>query len=112
GPFSFEGPLHTYNDITLSVRPLQRPYPPMWMPSRDPAVLAELADEGVNTGSLLFVPRSVSGPRYREYRRRWKAAGHAEGPLISYFTLVHVDETDDLALERAAPHMVHTFTDV
>ncbi|HLY64253.1 MAG TPA: hypothetical protein VKU60_01870, partial [Chloroflexota bacterium] len=31
---------------------------------------------------------------------------------ISYWTLVYVDETDELAIERAKPHLRHAFTKV
>src|SRR4051794_5486626 len=36
GPFSYDGAFHQYTDVTLSVRPLQQPHPPMWIQSRDP----------------------------------------------------------------------------
>jgi alkanesulfonate monooxygenase SsuD/methylene tetrahydromethanopterin reductase-like flavin-dependent oxidoreductase (luciferase family) len=112
GRFSFHGPFHQYERVELSVKPVQRPHPPMWMQSRDPDTLAFLAQEGVNTGYLFFIPRAEVAPRYREYLRRWREAGHAARPNIGYWTLVYVDESDERAVATAAPHIVHAFTQV
>jgi alkanesulfonate monooxygenase SsuD/methylene tetrahydromethanopterin reductase-like flavin-dependent oxidoreductase (luciferase family) len=80
GPFSFEGPFHQYQNVTLSVKPVQKPHPPLWMQSRDADTLAILAQEGVHTGYLFLVPRQEVAPRYREYLTRWTRAGHPEKP--------------------------------
>lgn len=109
GRFSFHGTYHQYSDVHLSLVSQQRPHPPMWLPSRDPDTLAYLAREGVDTGSLLFVPRAEAAPRYAAYREAWSAAGHPRPPRISYWAPVYVDETDELAIRRATPHVIHTF---
>ncbi|HEY7060074.1 MAG TPA: LLM class flavin-dependent oxidoreductase [Chloroflexota bacterium] len=111
-PFTYAGPFHRYENLTLSVRPLQRPHPPMWIQSRDPDTLALLAQEGGHTGYLFFLPREDVVPRYREYLAQWQQAGHAGKPNIGYWALVYVDETDELAVERATPHVVHAFSKV
>jgi alkanesulfonate monooxygenase SsuD/methylene tetrahydromethanopterin reductase-like flavin-dependent oxidoreductase (luciferase family) len=111
-PFSFDGPFHHYEDVNLSVKPLQRPHPPLWTQSRDPDTLEVLAREGVSTGYLLLVPRAEAAPRYREYLRLWQTAGHAAPPNIAYWTLVYVDETDEQAIATATPHIEHAFTRV
>jgi alkanesulfonate monooxygenase SsuD/methylene tetrahydromethanopterin reductase-like flavin-dependent oxidoreductase (luciferase family) len=108
-PFSFEGTCHAYAEVRLSVTPVQQPHPPMWVPSRDIPTLELLAAEGIDTGSLLFVPRDEGGPRYREYSRAWARAGHARPPRIGYWAPVYVDETDDVAVERATPHIQMVF---
>jgi alkanesulfonate monooxygenase SsuD/methylene tetrahydromethanopterin reductase-like flavin-dependent oxidoreductase (luciferase family) len=112
GAFSFEGPFHQYRDVKLSVSALQKPHPPLWMQSRDPDTLEVLAHEGVHTGYLLFMPREDVAPRYRQYLRGWRQAGHAHRPNIGYWTLVHVDETDAKAVATATPHIVHAFGQV
>jgi alkanesulfonate monooxygenase SsuD/methylene tetrahydromethanopterin reductase-like flavin-dependent oxidoreductase (luciferase family) len=112
GPFSFEGPFHQYQDLELSVRPVQPAGPPLWLQSRDPATLEYLAREGVHTGYLFFMPRAEVAPRYRQYLATWRAAGHAAPPNDGYWTLVYVDETDAAARAAAAPHIIHAFTQV
>jgi alkanesulfonate monooxygenase SsuD/methylene tetrahydromethanopterin reductase-like flavin-dependent oxidoreductase (luciferase family) len=110
GPtFSFEGQYHQYEDVMLTVRPVQKPHPPIWVESRDPPTLEFLAQEGINTGYLIYFPRDEAAPRYQEYLRLWDAAGHAEKPNISYWTLVYVDETDEKALAKATPFVQDVF---
>src|SRR5215813_11118886 len=58
---------------------------------------------------LLFVPRDEVAPRYREYLRLWRQAGHQQKPNIGYWTLVYVDDTDEQAIRKATPHILHAF---
>ena len=105
-PFSFEGKIHKTKNAHLSVLPIQKPHPPMWMMSRDPDTLEFLAANGINTGNFLVFPREVAAPRYRKYLEDWNAAGWERKPNIAYATTVYVDESDDkaidVAFERAA----------
>jgi alkanesulfonate monooxygenase SsuD/methylene tetrahydromethanopterin reductase-like flavin-dependent oxidoreductase (luciferase family) len=112
GAFSFDGPFHQYRDVSLSVYPLQRPHPPLWVHSRDPETLALLARDGAHTGYLLLFPRDEAAPRYRRYLDLWCAAGHAHPPNIAYWTLVYVDETDEQAIRTITPHIEHAFGQV
>ena len=112
GAFSFAGETRQYQDVTLGVKPLQMPHPPIWMHSRDAGTLALLAREGVHTGYLFLVPRADVAPRYREYLRLWQAAGHPHKPNIGYWILVYVDETDAKAVANAKPLFEHCFTHV
>ena len=112
GPFSFNGEFHQYQNVTLGVKPLQRPHPPIWIHSRDADTLALLARVGVHTGYLFLVPRDEVAPRYREYLRLWKEARHPDKPNIGYWVLVYVDETDAQAVAKAKPLFEHCFTNV
>jgi alkanesulfonate monooxygenase SsuD/methylene tetrahydromethanopterin reductase-like flavin-dependent oxidoreductase (luciferase family) len=112
GAFNFTGAFHQYENVTLSVKPLQKPHPPIWMHSRDADTLAILAQEGVHTGYLFLVPREEVAPRYREYLRLWKQAGHEEKPNIGYWVLVYVDETDEKAISKAKQYFTYCFTKV
>jgi alkanesulfonate monooxygenase SsuD/methylene tetrahydromethanopterin reductase-like flavin-dependent oxidoreductase (luciferase family) len=112
GAFSFDGPVHHYQNVTLSVKPLQKPHPPLWIHSRDAETLAFLAKEGVHTGYLFLVPRNEVAPRYREYLRLWTQAGHKEKPNIGYWVLIHVDDTDDKAMAKAKQYFTYCFTKV
>ena len=48
GRFSFDGRFHQYENLQLSVRPLQKPHPPLWIESRDPKTLEFLAAGGTS----------------------------------------------------------------
>ncbi len=100
-PFSFEGKIHKTKNANLSVLPIQKPHPPMWMMSRDPDTLEFLAANGINTGNFLVFPREAAAPRYRKYLEDWNAAGWDRKPNIAYATTVYVDESDDKAIEVA-----------
>lgn len=110
--FSFEGPFHEYKDVALMMPPVQQPHPPVWFETRHPPTLAYLADEGIHTGYVHYVPRDEMAEYYRPYLQRWKDAGHPTPPLINYWILVYVDETDDKAWEIAGPSWVHTYTQI
>ncbi|HEV8439587.1 MAG TPA: LLM class flavin-dependent oxidoreductase [Methylomirabilota bacterium] len=78
---SQEGRFHTFRDIHLLPRPVQRPHPPVWVAaiqSRESFVWA--ARRGYN---LMIVPYAGSIDRVAElvaaYREAWRAAGHPPG---------------------------------
>jgi alkanesulfonate monooxygenase SsuD/methylene tetrahydromethanopterin reductase-like flavin-dependent oxidoreductase (luciferase family) len=100
-PFSFHGDNHKTDSALLAVQPVQKPHPPLWMMSRDPATLEFCAQNGVNTGYFISVPRHEAAPRYRKYLSDWTKAGHGRKPNIGYSTVVYVDETDQKALDVA-----------
>ena len=112
GAFSFTGESRQYQNVTLGVKPLQKPHPPIWIHSRDADTLALLAREGVHTGYLFLVPRNEVAPRYREYLRLWNEARHPRKPNIGYWVVVYVDETDEKAVAKAKPYFEHCFTNV
>jgi alkanesulfonate monooxygenase SsuD/methylene tetrahydromethanopterin reductase-like flavin-dependent oxidoreductase (luciferase family) len=105
-PFSFHGDIHHTDDAVLSVQPVQRPHPPLWMMSRDPQTLEFCARNAINPGYFLVYPRGDAAPRYRKFLEDWFKAGWPLKPRIAYCTIVYVDETDDKALavglERAS----------
>jgi alkanesulfonate monooxygenase SsuD/methylene tetrahydromethanopterin reductase-like flavin-dependent oxidoreductase (luciferase family) len=100
-PFSFSGDNFKTDGAKLAVMPAQRPHPPLWMMSRDPATLEFCAREGINTGYFISVPREEAAPRYRKFLEDWTKHGHAKKPNIAYSTVVYVDESDDKACEVA-----------
>jgi alkanesulfonate monooxygenase SsuD/methylene tetrahydromethanopterin reductase-like flavin-dependent oxidoreductase (luciferase family) len=100
-PFSFHGEIHNTDSAELSVQPLQRPHPPLWMMSRDPRTLEFCAEKGINPGYFLVYPRADAAPRYRVFLDNWGKAGWPARPKIAYCTIVYVDESDDKALDVA-----------
>ena len=71
------------------------------MMSRDPQTLEFCARNGINPGYFLVYPRADAAPRYRKFLEDWSKAGWPRKPNIAYCTIVHVDETDEKALEAA-----------
>jgi len=100
-PFSFEGEHHNTKEAILSVQPVQKPHPPIWMQSRDPETLEFCAENGLNTGYFLIYPREDAAPRYQKFLEDWQKVGWDHKPNIAYCTLVYVDETDEKAIDKA-----------
>ena len=99
--FSFDGTYHKAGPTKLSFNPVQRPHPPLWIETRDPATLAFCAENEINVGYFFLFPRLDAAPRYRKFLDQWKDAGWDRKPNIGYSTVVYVDETDDKAMEVA-----------
>jgi alkanesulfonate monooxygenase SsuD/methylene tetrahydromethanopterin reductase-like flavin-dependent oxidoreductase (luciferase family) len=69
-PFSFHGEVHHTDSAEISVQPMQKPHPPLWMMSRDPQTLEFCAKNAINPGyfkhDLVFIgsPETVSRKIY------------------------------------------------
>ena len=99
--FDFKGPYHEFKGVKLSINPYQRPYPPIWLETRDPATLEFCAKEGLNTGYFMVFSREETAPKYKVFIEQWKKAGRPGVPNIGYSTVVYVDESDKKARETA-----------
>ena len=104
GEFEFEGEHIHQRPVELGVTSHQRPHPPIWWETRDPDTLAYLAANGISTGYFIIMPRREVAPRYRDFLERWNQAGHSKRPRMAFWSLIYVDETDEMALEKALPH--------
>ncbi|MEA2638787.1 MAG: hypothetical protein QOF51_181 [Chloroflexota bacterium] len=110
--FSFDGEFHQYHDVGLQMGPVQKPMPPVWFESRHPPTLQYLAEQGIDTGYVHYMPRAEMAELYRPYIQHWREVGHPRKPDINYWILVYVDDTDDRAWEVAGPSWVQAYTDV
>ena len=100
-PFSYHGENHQTASAEISVQPMQKPHPPLWMMSRDPATLEFCAKNGINSGYFLVYPREEAAEKYRVFLEQWKQQGWPQKPNLAYCTVVYVDETDEKAIETA-----------
>jgi alkanesulfonate monooxygenase SsuD/methylene tetrahydromethanopterin reductase-like flavin-dependent oxidoreductase (luciferase family) len=101
GPVDFAGLHIQQHGLQISVNPVQRPHPPMWMETRDRATLEFCANEGIHTGYFLLFPRTEAKLRYAPYIKSWRENGWSGTPNIAYSTVVYVGETDRKAREAA-----------
>ncbi len=108
-PFSFHGENHNTDSARISVQPVQKPHPDIWMQSRDPETLDFCAKNGINTGYFIVFPREEAAPRYRKFLADWQAAGWKRKPKIAYSLPVYVDESDDKALKIAADRAARAY---
>ena len=102
-PFSFHGENFNTDNAMISVQPVQKPHPPLWMMSRDPRDARVLRAEGHQ--SRLF-PGLSAAPTPRRATANSSSTGTRPAgtrkPNIAYCTIVYVDETDEKALDVGA----------
>jgi alkanesulfonate monooxygenase SsuD/methylene tetrahydromethanopterin reductase-like flavin-dependent oxidoreductase (luciferase family) len=104
-----------FGDVELSVPVYQRPHPPLWYPTSNPASIPRLGDQGYNvlfgfgfTSPPLDVVREQSRiffARFRASEARGEARCSLPGrsPRFGVMRHVFVAPTDDEALELARP---------
>jgi alkanesulfonate monooxygenase SsuD/methylene tetrahydromethanopterin reductase-like flavin-dependent oxidoreductase (luciferase family) len=104
GRMTHTGMLLRDYDVELSVRPVQRPHPPLWYASSNTATAEWAGAHGVN-----FVGRWNGGafvPAAQAYWRAWQAGqGRADAaavprPRLGVAANVYIGATDGAALER------------
>ena len=76
--FTFEGRYFKCKDVDLSIPLVQKPHPPLWMPTRSKDSIEEAAASAIST--IQWVPAGMKAARrafdeYREVYRRTKPAG-------------------------------------
>ena len=106
GNLDFSGPFHQYENVELALRQVQSPGPPIWLPTTNRDTLAFCAREGVRVGYIHMDDRQEVAPRYREYLRLWREAGHQDPPTTGYASFVYVDESDEVAIAKATEHIL------
>jgi len=101
---TYAGRFHSFEHLPMYLRPLQKPYPPLWYMRN--AVTAAM--EGMHTilvGSLDSLATEV--PRYRaawaEHQGSGALTAQGDEPMIGLVVHLVVAETDDEALAAAKP---------
>jgi alkanesulfonate monooxygenase SsuD/methylene tetrahydromethanopterin reductase-like flavin-dependent oxidoreductase (luciferase family) len=106
--FSHKGRHFAYDDVRLSPRPVQRPWPEIRIAAASPDTYEEAATMGhpifvaARTGNL-----SELGPLVKIYRAAWKAAGHAGAGAVYLRVPVYVADTEEAAREEPRESILH-----
>src|SRR5262249_11650965 len=98
-------------EATLSLRPYQRPYPPLWFPTSNPESVPWIAQQGLSTlfGFLVSRAGADSAEMVKQYEQIWQTHRsdggrlnhHVTEPLVGHQRHVYVAETDAEALRDA-----------
>lgn len=101
---TFEGKHYRYANVPIELQPFQRPYPPLWYPTRNPESILYAARHGYNfvSGGAAETVR----PHVEAYWKTWKAHqhdpgrlnGHVAEPKTGILRQVLVADTDEEAL--------------
>lgn len=109
---TFEGEFFSFDDVPMTLRPLQKPYPELWYASRTPESFEWAARAGANTVTLAFDDQVCH--LTDTYRNAWLEAGNAieDLPLCGVSRHIVVAGTDAEAkalAARAYEKWLHSF---
>lgn len=97
---NFAGKHFTYQDVELHVKPVQRPYPPLWFPSSNKESIDFTAKHGYHTA---FLGKSADcKPLFDRYRELWQKHrndpgrhnAHVDKPFLAKTQHLVIADTD------------------
>ena len=101
---TYVGRFHSFESLPMYLRPLQKPYPPLWY-MRNPVTAAMEGMHTIIVGSLDGLAAAV--PRYRaaweEHQGANGLTAQGDKPMIGLVVHLVVAETNDEALAAARP---------
>jgi alkanesulfonate monooxygenase SsuD/methylene tetrahydromethanopterin reductase-like flavin-dependent oxidoreductase (luciferase family) len=101
---TYAGRFHSFDKLPMYLRPLQKPYPPLWY-MRNPVTAAMEGMHTIIVGSLDSLAAAV--PSYRAAWEEHQGAGvktvQGEDPMIGLVVHLVVAETDEEAIKIATP---------
>ena len=119
GKVNYHGKYFEYEGVETRLRPVQKPYPPLWYPTSNMESIPWLASQGLSAVFALHLAPSVETvwsmlERYRTELAAHKGDserinGHVSEPLHGFTIHVHVAETDEEAVSRARSSWKHFF---
>jgi alkanesulfonate monooxygenase SsuD/methylene tetrahydromethanopterin reductase-like flavin-dependent oxidoreductase (luciferase family) len=110
GPFSFEGKHFRVRYANIWPRPLQRPHPPVWLPSQGSPETIAFAARHRYPFVTVFTPYANARRLLAEYREAAERAGYRAAPRqLGFAVPVYVAPTDEAARREAKPHVLWLF---
>ncbi|HUN76785.1 MAG TPA: LLM class flavin-dependent oxidoreductase [Steroidobacteraceae bacterium] len=108
--FSFEGRFHTYRDVSIWPRPVQRPHPPVWVPatgSRETIEWAAAHDIAITPGVFAGTVREDT---IRHYARCQARHGRKVTPdRLNIMIDCYVADSKAKAVEEYGPYLLYLF---
>ena len=107
GPFAFQGRHYSVQYVNLWPRPLQKPHPPIWIPSQGSKETIDWAAHPDRRYTYLqtFSPAKVVQRYLKMYRDTCKGYGYdADDRQLGWAVPVYVADTDEAARREAKPH--------
>jgi alkanesulfonate monooxygenase SsuD/methylene tetrahydromethanopterin reductase-like flavin-dependent oxidoreductase (luciferase family) len=110
GEVNYEGRYYTFKDVRTTLRPYQRPYPPLWYPTNYSTSIPWIGQHGFSTVfGALFPSLEENREQFRIYNEQRAAHaadpdrlnGHVADPCYGIVRHVYVAETDEEALREA-----------
>ncbi|TDD82846.1 LLM class flavin-dependent oxidoreductase [Actinomadura rubrisoli] len=107
GPFEWQGEHFHVPYANLWPKPLQQPYPEVWIPAAGSKLTLEKCAEFHYTYQALFSPRRVLKRNVETFRQAAEKFGYTPGPdQVAAVVFIHVAETDAQARLEAEHHLL------
>jgi alkanesulfonate monooxygenase SsuD/methylene tetrahydromethanopterin reductase-like flavin-dependent oxidoreductase (luciferase family) len=97
---NFDGKHFQYRDAELQVKPLQKPYPPLWFPSSNKDSIDFTARHGYHT-ALLGKPRDARA-LFDRYRELWEKHRNDPGRHNAHVAAPHLAKTQHIVIAERA----------
>jgi alkanesulfonate monooxygenase SsuD/methylene tetrahydromethanopterin reductase-like flavin-dependent oxidoreductase (luciferase family) len=106
--FSHKGKYFAYDNVRLSPKSVQTPWPEIRVAAASPDTYVEVAE----LGHPIFVAARIGNlsdlaPHVKNYRAAWKKAGHPGKGQIFLRVPVYVAETEEAAIEEPRESIMH-----
>jgi alkanesulfonate monooxygenase SsuD/methylene tetrahydromethanopterin reductase-like flavin-dependent oxidoreductase (luciferase family) len=96
---NYSGKYYQYKDAELHVKPVQKPYPPLWFPSSNQDSVEFTAKHGYHTAFL--GPLAQCKPHFDLYRRIWEEHRHDAGRHNAHVEAPFLAKTQHLVIARS-----------
>jgi alkanesulfonate monooxygenase SsuD/methylene tetrahydromethanopterin reductase-like flavin-dependent oxidoreductase (luciferase family) len=106
--YTYEGEYFKCKNVEMCIPLVQRPHPPLWMPTRSRESIEEAASSAIST--IQWVPSGMKAVRtafdqYHEVYQRAKPAGRR--PHMGLMREIYVAESDEQAHAEAREHWIY-----
>jgi alkanesulfonate monooxygenase SsuD/methylene tetrahydromethanopterin reductase-like flavin-dependent oxidoreductase (luciferase family) len=103
--FSYEGRYHRVHDVALSVKPIQKPHPPIWVTALSPDSIEWSAKKNYPIVCVFISVDELRANR-EMYLAAWKGSGHSGSPPpLGISRHIYVAKTTDAARREARPFL-------
>ena len=112
GPFRYHGRHFQFDYVNLWPKPIQRPHPPVWIPSQGSIETIEWAAAKERKYPYLqtFSPIAGAKKAYEAYRAVAERHGYEADPSqLGWAVPIYVAETDEIARRELKPHIEALF---
>jgi len=106
GPFPWHSKHYSFPYVNVWPRPLQKPHPPVWIPSQGSGETIDWAAERHYPYLQTYTPLALVKPFFDQYRATAEKNGYTADPSqIGWAVPLYIGKTDDQAREEAWPHL-------
>jgi alkanesulfonate monooxygenase SsuD/methylene tetrahydromethanopterin reductase-like flavin-dependent oxidoreductase (luciferase family) len=108
--FSYDGKYHSFSNIALAPRPLQKPFPPIRIAAASPDTYPAVGERGLPIFiNARYGSFSEFAPEIRAYRDAYAAAGHKGKGQVYLRVPTYVAETEDRARAEPKESLMHFY---